>query len=165
MLATAIRKLLQYARRYALFTLVGIAGEDDLDAPDLDPGSNNGPPAKQSDSSGQLPQTHAKAFQGLRRGAIGARAIQSIEASSVLRDQLLTEIGGLEAHDDLDAWALRAWPKAKTLTPAQAGVSGSACPPPGEAGRKPLPGRSRPAGGEWRDPLPHRQERAGLARG
>ena len=25
---------LTYARRYALFTLVGIAGEDDLDAPD-----------------------------------------------------------------------------------------------------------------------------------
>src|ERR1700730_11475022 len=28
---------LTYARRYALFTLVGIAGEDDLDAPDLCP--------------------------------------------------------------------------------------------------------------------------------
>src|SRR4051812_23628013 len=27
---------LTYARRYAMFTLVGIAGEDDLDAPDLD---------------------------------------------------------------------------------------------------------------------------------
>ena len=27
---------LTYARRYALFTLVGIAGEDDLDAPDLE---------------------------------------------------------------------------------------------------------------------------------
>jgi ERF superfamily len=26
---------LTYARRYALFTLVGIAGEDDLNAPDL----------------------------------------------------------------------------------------------------------------------------------
>jgi hypothetical protein len=26
-----------YARRYALFTLVGIAGEDDVDAPDLLP--------------------------------------------------------------------------------------------------------------------------------
>jgi hypothetical protein len=26
---------LTYSRRYALFTLVGIAGEDDLDAPDL----------------------------------------------------------------------------------------------------------------------------------
>jgi hypothetical protein len=31
---------LTYARRYALFTLVGIAGEDDLDAPDL-PASDN----------------------------------------------------------------------------------------------------------------------------
>src|SRR5438477_4028075 len=29
---------LTYARRYALFTLVGIAGEDDLDAPDLNGG-------------------------------------------------------------------------------------------------------------------------------
>jgi hypothetical protein len=26
---------LTYARRYALFTLVGIAGDDDLDAPEL----------------------------------------------------------------------------------------------------------------------------------
>src|ERR1700716_4132698 len=30
---------LTYARRYALFTLVGIAGEDDLDAPDTGPGN------------------------------------------------------------------------------------------------------------------------------
>src|SRR5215471_842096 len=36
---------LTYARRYALFTLVGIAGEDDLDAPDLagQPGEGKGP--------------------------------------------------------------------------------------------------------------------------
>jgi hypothetical protein len=32
---------LTYARRYALFTLVGIAGEDDLDAPDLPNGSDD----------------------------------------------------------------------------------------------------------------------------
>src|ERR1700722_11031667 len=32
-----------YARRYALFTLVGIAGEDDLDAPDLGAGDNADP--------------------------------------------------------------------------------------------------------------------------
>src|SRR5205814_1080272 len=31
---------LTYARRYALFTLVGIAGEDDLDAPDTGPAQN-----------------------------------------------------------------------------------------------------------------------------
>src|SRR3954453_24210955 len=35
---------LPYARRYALFTLVGIAGEDDLDAPDLNGGSDDAPP-------------------------------------------------------------------------------------------------------------------------
>src|SRR6478672_4545552 len=41
---------LTYARRYALFTLVGIAGEDDLDAPDL-----NGalPLSARSDGPGQ----------------------------------------------------------------------------------------------------------------
>src|SRR5205807_7056747 len=33
---------LTYARRYALFTLVGIAGEDDLDAPDLNPRPQEG---------------------------------------------------------------------------------------------------------------------------
>src|SRR6188768_1903268 len=44
---------LTYARRYALFTLVGIAGEDDLDAPDLavrrvDPSPQNSPPEKKN---------------------------------------------------------------------------------------------------------------------
>src|SRR5882724_7446297 len=34
---------LTYARRYALFTLVGIAGEDDLDAPDLHDGDAGSP--------------------------------------------------------------------------------------------------------------------------
>src|SRR5215212_739381 len=45
---------LTYARRYALFTLVGIAGEDDLDAPDLN-GSPEGtlPLVSNSDDSGQ----------------------------------------------------------------------------------------------------------------
>src|SRR6058998_1263100 len=41
---------LTYARRYALFTLVGIAGEDDLDAPDL----NEGREAKVSAGPDQL---------------------------------------------------------------------------------------------------------------
>ena len=34
-----MRGALTYARRYALFTLVGIAGEDDIDAPDLAEGA------------------------------------------------------------------------------------------------------------------------------
>src|SRR5438132_8025713 len=41
---------LTYARRYALFTLVGIAGEDDIDAPDL----NDPTPAKQGSEANQL---------------------------------------------------------------------------------------------------------------
>ena len=43
-IASALRMgaALTYARRYALFTLVGIAGEDDLDAPDLDAASKTG---------------------------------------------------------------------------------------------------------------------------
>src|ERR1700691_5006754 len=41
---------LTYARRYALFTLVGIAGEDDLDAPDLT--LKAGALAKEGDSNG-----------------------------------------------------------------------------------------------------------------
>ena len=45
-------------------------------------------------------------------------AVLSGEASAILRDQLLAEIAGLETKDDLDAWTLRAWPKANTLAPA-----------------------------------------------
>jgi hypothetical protein len=43
---TALRRMgaaLTYARRFALFTLVGIAGEGDLDAPDLGVGGNADP--------------------------------------------------------------------------------------------------------------------------
>src|SRR3954469_24933522 len=69
---------LTYARRYALFTLVGIAGEDDLDAPDLalqtgDPGPQNSPPEKKNGSNGAMIQIPAKGFQGPRNGPNGAR--------------------------------------------------------------------------------------------
>src|SRR5579863_7558599 len=42
---------LTYARRYALFTLVGIAGEDDLDAPDLVAPTASSAPAKPKQSA------------------------------------------------------------------------------------------------------------------
>src|SRR5437870_6559728 len=54
---------LTYARRYALFTLVGIAGEDDIDAPDLVPDPT--PTAEQSrpgrQSKGQTPPARPRA--------------------------------------------------------------------------------------------------------
>jgi ERF superfamily len=66
-----------YARRYALFTLVGIAGEDDLDAPDLLaptlPESKQDNPSRNKDgfngghqqSAEQFSRDHAVKVQGL----------------------------------------------------------------------------------------------------
>ena len=89
---------LTYARRYALFTLVGIAGEDDLDAPDLalqtvSPSPQNGPPAPKTGSNGQMPPATSKTFSDSRKGTNGARGgVLPSEASATLRDQLLAEL-------------------------------------------------------------------------
>jgi ERF superfamily len=114
---------LTYARRYALFTLVGIAGEDDLDAPDLagqtaDPSPQNGPAVQENGSAGPKTKSPSRAFQRLRKvGAITAEAEDlSNEASTMLPDQLLAEVAALKCEDDLDAWTLRMWPKVNSLT-------------------------------------------------
>ena len=71
---------LTYARRYALFTLVGIAGEDDLDAPDLpaagfSPEDQNTPPAPQRRPGGlHQPSTEAASGKALRPSDKRARA-------------------------------------------------------------------------------------------
>ena len=114
---------LTYARRYALFTLVGIAGEDDLDAPDLQEvypaPKKNGPSAKNPGLNGHTPPTRAGTFQRQRKGVNSTwAAVLSNEASVILRDQLLVELEGLELKIDQDAWTLRAWPMAHTLAPA-----------------------------------------------
>jgi ERF superfamily len=44
---------LTYARRYALFALVGIAGEDDLDAPDLQAVSESGAERPKANGTGR----------------------------------------------------------------------------------------------------------------
>jgi hypothetical protein len=111
---------LTYARRYALFTLVGIAGEDDLDAPDLavqsvSPSPPIGPPA----TNGQMPPATTKTFEAPRKGVNRDRAaVLSSEASASLRDQLLAELDKLGFKHDLDAWTLEVWPRANSLTPA-----------------------------------------------
>jgi hypothetical protein len=95
---------LTYARRYALFTMVGIAGEDDLDAPpdvtddakaiDSGPAASPGPaPVRPSESqtrNGIVPQTLAKL---------------SAEESAAIRAQLIREIETL-AEDDLQQSAI-----------------------------------------------------------
>ncbi len=115
---------LTYARRYALFTLVGIAGEDDLDAPELavqtaDQSSQNIPSVQDNGSDGSKTKSPGRTFQALRKGAMGVKAVVlTDEASAVLRDQLMAEVEGLEREHDLDAWTLRMWPKVNSLKPA-----------------------------------------------
>jgi hypothetical protein len=95
---------LTYARRYALFTLVGIAGEDDLDAPDLLPQN------KQASPEHPLPQKP--------KGPIHAPRLPPLapQPSAKLRERLLAEISTLASGDELALWAHRALPLKNTLT-------------------------------------------------
>jgi hypothetical protein len=115
---------LTYARRYALFTLVGIAGEDDLDAPDLPVVKSNG--VAPTDSTDGLPgrQSHGQAVsrqEPARRsagksGSNSAKPMLAPEASAVCRDRLLGEIEGAASAEDMALWAKRALPTKNTLT-------------------------------------------------
>ncbi|WP_036055060.1 ERF family protein [Bradyrhizobium sp. URHD0069] len=91
---------LTYARRYALFALVGIAGEDDLDAPDplIEPS-----PAKLPD----LPTVPSQSQRRPSEGTLHRPPVLDHEASKQLRDELLAEIGRLKDGEDLALWAYR----------------------------------------------------------
>ena len=59
---------LTYARRYALFTLVGIAGEDDLDAPDLNGDRRPRPDSSPGSASERTRPIISLAERSLRHG-------------------------------------------------------------------------------------------------
>ena len=102
---------LTYARRYALFTLVGIAGEDDLDAPDLtEPAPETGKLRTDSTSSSNGGQQRVS-DRLTRRGKakkLGSPTLKrelSAALSASLRTELLREIEDLSAPDDAALWA------------------------------------------------------------
>jgi len=124
---------LTYARRYALFTLVGIAGEDDLDAPDLPSLVSDG----HTNPNGGAPPNghHPGKVNGhtispspvpagpLRRkpsSAAFAKPMLDAEASAALREQLWAELAGLNLPEDLERWAFRCLPTKNTLTAGDA---------------------------------------------
>src|SRR6266508_3538054 len=118
---------LTYARRYALFTLVGIAGEDDLDAPSSDvgtksettvPGKRNGHSDSATRSPSILPGSGPK-HDGKCLPSAGRPILESI-ASAKLRDQLTAELQVLSSADEATAWARRSLPSKNTLTAADA---------------------------------------------
>jgi ERF superfamily len=92
---------LTYARRYALFTLVGIAGEDDLDAPDL----CEVPP---SCPTSRLPSRTPVNGRGRETTKPERSAIIDGEQSAVLRDRLLAEIGEIASAEGAAWWAREA---------------------------------------------------------
>jgi ERF superfamily len=115
---------LTYARRYALFTLVGIAGEDDLDAPD--PEAVPKAAADQPNGSdGRALNGHAYTPgvpDGRRRVPITriAAPVLPADQSALQRDRLLAELGGLQSSDEAASWAQRSLPAKYTLTAADA---------------------------------------------
>jgi hypothetical protein len=127
---------LTYARRYALFTLVGIAGEDDIDAPDLNAPTataasepNEPMPARSRRLNGGQTQSSAP-LQYARDGntnehgtrAIAHRSAVTLgpEASGVLRDRLAAELKGVGSSDEAATWAHRALAPKDTLVAADA---------------------------------------------
>jgi hypothetical protein len=127
---------LTYARRYALFTLVGIAGEDDLDAPDLnqlqvapkfEPRAAEGQPqsaiveAEQRSNAtptrGRTPTSQNR----MAKLAILARILDA-EQSAALREQLIADIARLQTEDEAAEWVYRNLPAKNMLLLADAAI-------------------------------------------
>jgi hypothetical protein len=124
---------LTYARRYALFTLVGITGEDDLDAPDLIGGAQ-GPASADNGRDPTAERTGAKspseASLGprtrVRSGMNGPRPQRAPglqgQLSAVLRDELIAEVASLGGAEEAAAWAHKRMAAKNTLSGPDASV-------------------------------------------
>jgi hypothetical protein len=118
---------LTYARRYTLFTLVGIAGEDDLDAPDL----CDGPPSllpsavdrsfKPIDGQSRMPpRTPGDGHARGGRTKLERAVTLDPDQSAALREKLLTELGNITSADLAAAWAREALTAKNSLTATDA---------------------------------------------
>jgi ERF superfamily protein len=116
---------LTYARRYALFTLVGIAGEDDLDAPDsLSPAV----PETKTDhpieiGKDRLNGGQGQSFLGVHRTKAGSTSSAMLEpsASVALRDRLITELSAISSSEEAANWAHRVISLKNTLSAIDSG--------------------------------------------
>ena len=107
---------LTYARRYALFTLVGIAGEDDLDAPDLlsptAPESKTGGAIgnkkdRLNGGQGDAKVQQASASHRTKAGLTSPQSTLEPEASAALREQLIVGIKDIGSAEEAANWAHR----------------------------------------------------------
>jgi hypothetical protein len=104
---------LTYARRYALFTLVGIAGEDDLDAPDLNgkvdaiPDVGSGVGVAAYTQRDRAPDERPSAPVALLRKEKAVRLTRTIlgpDQSTALRERLLLDLDQLQSADEAADW-------------------------------------------------------------
>jgi hypothetical protein len=104
---------LTYARRYALFTLVGIAGEDDLDAPDLAASTNQASQPKKPQGLGHARLNGGQHHSGQRTVSDRDTRVRPAEpalgpeASARLREQLVTELKDIGSAEKAANWAHR----------------------------------------------------------
>jgi hypothetical protein len=109
-----------YARRYALFTLVGIAGEDDLDAPDLGAGfsSDSNPGLDiQTPTKPATDEPSFARFDGRGKGKVirPPRIVLAADRSEALRDRLVAELSDLKSADEAADWVHKNLPAKNTL--------------------------------------------------
>src|SRR6516225_6547964 len=115
---------LTYARRYALFTLVGIAGEDDLDAPNLlvpttpTPKTEIGKTKDRLNGGPNYP-SRGPSGSGPKKAANPVRTLEG-KASAVLRDQLIAQLKGLNSAEEAADWAHRVLASKDSLGSADA---------------------------------------------
>jgi hypothetical protein len=101
---------LTYARRYALFTMVGIAGEDDLDAPDFtndQPKADKAADAHLAPNSGLEPApVRSGQFRNGHPTTPSVREKLGADESAALRAQLIQDIETLAEDEDLQSRAI-----------------------------------------------------------
>src|SRR5262245_8747812 len=114
---------LTYARRYALFTLVGIAREDDIDAPDLCAGptslsSSTGPERALQRGDGNSPGRPQGPGNGRGRASTKNQTSVILDStqSAQLRDKLLKEVEKIPSADLATTWASEALAAKNSLT-------------------------------------------------
>jgi hypothetical protein len=146
---------LTYARRYALFTLVGIAGEDDLDAADLCDGPRSLLPSAvdgssnfKEDQSRSPARTSGNGHKG-RKGKV--LVTLDPEQSAALRETLLTQLRNITSADLAAAWAREALSAKNSLTATDAKVVEDAF----ERRLSALPSSDPDAPSNVDSPLPH----------
>jgi hypothetical protein len=104
---------LTYARRYALFTLVGIAGEDDMDAPNLTDPTREADRlsilSKIAGNGGQqsAPNSSVARSRAKKPASASLKPELPVGLSASLRAELLREIEDLSAADAATLWAQR----------------------------------------------------------